>query len=296
MVTSAAIRLRRSVREAELEQSAEVEVEDSSAGSEIQTLTIAVKILDMLASGRRELKAASIARELAMTPPRTWRHLRTMQSMGLVDQSASTGAFRLGWKLVQLGQSAAAQSSLTEIAHSHMLALRDQLELTVYLALPFKDGAVVAQCLPGGHMLSLVLHPGTFFACHAGASSRVILAFSSPQRQARLLAQPLSAEASPDPIVGKRQLKTRLAAIRERYYEVAMGSSVLKIAGIAAPIFDHNNDVVAAVGLLTDVERHHGQPPLAHAAALKRCAARISSALGASRWQQHVIDDEVALD
>ena len=256
-----------------------------AAGSEIQTLTIAVRILDMLAAGSREMKAASIARELAMTPPRTWRHLRTMQSMGLVDQAAGSGAFRLGWKLIQLGQSAAAQSSLTEIAHTHMVALRDELELTVYLALPFKEGAVVAQCLPSGGMLSLVLHPGTYFSCHAGATARVILAFSSEERQARLLAQPLSATAEPDPIVDKRQLKKRLALIRERYFESAMSISPFKIAGIAAPIFDHNNDIVASVGLLTDVARSDGQPLLAHAEALKQCAARISSGLGATRWQ-----------
>lgn len=265
-----------------------VDSDDGSLSGEIQTLAIAMKILEMLAEGRNEIKAAQIARELAMTPPRTWRHLRTMQRLGLVDQSPVTGAFRLSWRLVQLGQRAAAQYSVTDVAHQFLLELRDQLNLTVYLTLPFKEGAVVAQCLPGGMQLSLVMHPGTYFPFHAAASSRVLLAFSSPERQTQLLSLPLSADAEPDPITSKRELKDRLELIRDRFYDVAINKSPFTVEGISAPVFDHNNDVVATVGLLAGIERVDQKGPVSHADALIGCAMRVSSALGSTRWQKRL--------
>ena len=263
----------------------ELDADDGALGGEIQTLTIAVKILDMLASGRKELKAAVIARELSMTPPRTWRHLRTMLRLGLVDQSPVTGAFRLSWRLVQLGQSAASQYSVTDVAHQFLLELRDQLSLTVYLTMPFKDGAVVAQCLSGGVHLSLVLHAGTYFPFHAAASSRVLLAFSSVERQAQLLSLPLSPDAEPDPITSMRELKERLDLIRDRFYDVAINNLPFKVEGISAPVFDHNNDIVATVGLLAGIERVDAKGPAGYADSLMRCAAKISGALGSTRWQ-----------
>lgn len=263
------------------------EMGDEQGGSgEIQALSIAVKILEILATERKELKAASIARDLAMTPPRTWRHLRTMQSLGLVEQSEGTGAFRLGWRLVQLGQSAASQYSVTDVAHPYLVELRDQLNLTTYMTLPYRDGAVVAQCIPGGTQLSIMLHPGTFFPFHAGASSRVLLAFSSAERQAQVLSGPLPADSEPDPITTQSKLKTRLESIRKRFYDMAVNSSPYRLTGISAPVFDHNNDVVATVGLLSGLKNPDDDSVADQAKLVCVCARRVSNALGSTRWQQ----------
>ena len=262
--------------------------EESVGGNEIQALSIAVRILEMLALERRELKGATIARNLDMTPPRTWRHLRTMQSLGLVDQTPTTAAFRLGWRLVQLGQSAATQYTVTDVAHQFLVELRDQLNLTTYLTLPSEDGAVVAQCIPGGTTLSLTLHPGTHFPFHAAAASRVILAFSSAERQARVLQGPLPGGIPPNPITTPKELKARLNLIRDRFYDVAPDTTPYRLIGIAAPVFDHNNDVVATVGLLAGVDRPDAKTNAAHAGLVCACAAKASSALGSTRWQQRL--------
>lgn len=261
--------------------------DDSGGGGEIQALSIAVKILDILATERKELKAASIARELSMTPPRTWRHLRTMQSLGLVEQSGRTGAFRLGWRLVQLSQNVASQYSITDVAHPYLVGLRDQLNLTTYLTLPFRDGAVVAQCIPGGAQVSITLHTGTFFPFHAGASSRVLLAFSSTARQTQILSTQLPSDAEPDPITTPSKLKARLETIRNRFYDVAVNRSPYRLTGISAPVFDHNNDVVATVGLLSGLDHLGGESITDQARLVCICAKQVSIALGSSRWQQH---------
>ena len=260
--------------------------DDAGEGNEIQSMSIAVRILEMLATERKEMKAASIARGLSMTPPRAWRHLRSMSALGLVDKSSQTGAFRLGWRLVQLGQSAAEQYSVTDVAHPYLVELRDQLNLTTFLTLPYQDGSVVAQCIPGGTQLSLTLHPGTYFAFHASSTSRVILAFSSAERQAHILAGPLPADSEPDPITSPRALKARLELIRDRFFDTVSGASPYPVTGISAPVFDHNNDVVAAVCILSWRGRDDNKSIAALAEKVCDAAARASSALGSVRWQQ----------
>lgn len=261
-------------------------------GVEIQALAVAIKILDLVASTRSKLSAADIARALNMTPPRVWRHLKSMQSLGLLEIRPGERGFVLGGKLVQYGQRAVDHMNIADMAYRHLEALRDARGESVYLAVPHREGGIVVSSLNGVDAISLHLAIGTYFPGHGSASGRVLMAFSSPERIQRFLALGIPTDRSPDPIMDPKQLAARFELIRERFFDAAQTEHArptlggIFINGIAAPVFNHRGEIAAAVGILTGLR---GMQEVAAANVLEplfACAAAISSALGSTRWTE----------
>jgi DNA-binding IclR family transcriptional regulator len=84
---------------------------------------------------------------------------------------------------------------------------------------------------------------------YAGASSKCLLAFSSPDfiesylRQVKLV--PLTAET----ITEMDQLGTEIALTKKRGYALSLGERTPGLGSLSAPILGHNGTVLAAVSL-----------------------------------------------
>lgn len=258
---------------------------------EIQALAVAGEILEYLADAGGRRSAAEIARALGMTPPRVWRHLNSLEALGFVDGGADRG-FILGGRLARLGQRAVDSIELTEIAHSHMAELRDALVESVYLAVPGSGGGTVVISLDAGGPISLHLALGVVFQWHASASGRVLLAFSSEERRKQLLDNgPLDADGH-DPITDRKELASRIDLVRDRFFDTAETAQVPRTTGImhlnaiAAPVFDHTNEIVGAVGVLTGIAGDEAISAPVVREPLFRCVGNISEALGSTRWAE----------
>ena len=88
---------------------------------------------------------------------------------------------------------------------------------------------------------------------------------------------------TPRTITSLQKLKTELALVRKQDYAVTSGEWRENVGGVAAPIRSETGEVIAAVGLMSPLERLNDARSRSHAArAILACAARISSDLGYS--------------
>lgn len=269
--------------------------EVASTQVEIQALAVAAQILDLLAEQGREVSVAEIARVLDMTPPRAWRYINSLEALGMVETRGRGRGYSLGWKLIQLGFRAAERANLNEVAFGPLATLRDTLRETVYLAVPYADGASVVMSLHGGDGTQVSLHvaPGAYFRAHSTASGRVLLAFSSEERIRQVLSQKLSSEG-PDPITDPRKLERRLRQIRERFYDTAETEGARRTTGtvfahgLSVPVFDHTRRAVAVVGILTGIRGVEAITADHILKPVQQCAAQISRALGSTIWDSRL--------
>lgn len=89
--------------------------------------------------------------------------------------------------------------------------------------------------------------------CHATAAGQVLLAYR-PRWCESVLTRPLEPHTDRT-VIDVEELHARLAEIEQRGYAVEAGEFVIGTGSLAAPIFDHNGEAVAAIGLLLDSER-----------------------------------------
>jgi DNA-binding IclR family transcriptional regulator len=255
--------------------------------SGIRTIHVASRILVALAQYRDPVRVTDLARELGMTMPTVSRHLSTWRELGFVDKPEGQETYRLGTMLFTLGQAAAEQNTHVSVAYPFLTELREQVKETTVFTTRFQDHGIVLACLDSGRPTTIIMRPGSIVKLPYSPTARVLWAFAHGdgallEETARRLdysEQPrFTAEAF------KRKVRSALANFYD--YEVEVRRDGL--GGIACPVFEHTNEVVATVGLMLPSNAISNPPPASLVQSLKDCAARISAALGSTAWRREM--------
>ncbi len=156
-----------------------------------------------------------------------------------------------------------------------MRQLHDLFGETVGLAVldaKAHKGLIVASVQGTRHRLSFTLTPGTRFPLHTAAPAKAIMAFLSADRQERILEALELTRFTRQTITTRKGLMRELAGIRERGYALDRSEEIEGCHCVAAPVFDAEGKVVAAVwitgpsGRLTVRDLHAAAPAVIVAA------------------------------
>ena len=115
--------------------------DDANVGSGLKSVGSALDVLECFATDG-ELGVSDIARRLGVAKSTAHRLLQTLVSRGFVEQDSSTGQYRLGIHLYELGQLAVARNELRHAALPTLRQVAQTTGLTVNFSVP--DGADVA--------------------------------------------------------------------------------------------------------------------------------------------------------
>jgi DNA-binding IclR family transcriptional regulator len=253
--------------------------------SGVRTVHVAARILDALAEFREPARVTDLARKLGMTMPTVSRHVATWRELGFVERADRSETYRLGSKLFSLGQAAAEQNTHVNVAYPFLLELRDQVHETVLLCTRVQEHATALLCLDSGLPTTLMVRPGAIFHLPYSPTARVLSAFATDSgAEARLTER--SFDFSEQPGLTQRTFREKINDIRRNYYDFESEVRRTGLGAISAPIFDHSNNIAAAVTLIFPSKSMGEAPGKKVIAAIKTCAARVSAALGASAWSR----------
>lgn len=264
-------------------------------GTIIQSVVVAASVLEALAAAGKPVRLTELAEQLGEAKARIHRHLTTLRSVGLVDQDRSSERYRLGWKLVNLGQAAADQFEIRAVAEPFLLRLRDLAHQTVVLSVPVNGEAMVTMVMESANLVTISVRQGARLPAHASAQGRIALAFSSPELQKRILARKLP-QLTPRSITDPALIRGRLQQIRDQLYEHAPGDTLLGISTLAAPLLDHEDRLVGIVALVGSEQDIPAPVRPEQLRLVQACAAAISAKLHASAYRRIGIGRDGALD
>lgn len=239
--------------------------------STVRTVIVAAKVLDALAEFRGPVRLVELARALKMTLPRISRHVSTLRALGFIEKAEPLEAYRLGTKLFVMGQIALEQNTLVDVAPPHLSRLRDQVRHSVILSTYSGEGCVVLSCIPSNESPTVIVRPGTHLELPNSPSARILKAFSSDTRE----------DGSP---FHENYPVERHKFIMAHYYDFEGDTRGSGIGSIAAPVFDHNDQIVGAVAVVMPSTALAAGPNPSIVKALIACTAQISSTMGSSAW------------
>jgi len=254
-------------------------------GSIIQSVVVATQVLEALAAAGKPIRLTELARALGEAKARIHRHLATLKLAGLVDQDRTTEYYRLGWKLVHLGQAAADQFEIRALAEPYMLKLRDLSHQTVVLSVPANGEAMVAAVMESANLVTISVRPGVRLPAHASAQGRIVLAFAPLAVQRRVLARKLVA-ATPKTLTDPARLRARLKKIRTELYEAAPSETLLGISTLAAPLLDHEDRLVGVIAMLGSEQDIPNPVAPAQLRLIRACAAALSTRLHGTAYRR----------
>jgi len=240
----------------------------------VAAVTRALAVLDALAEEEVELGTNELARRTGINPSTVSRLLATLAGAGLVEHVVGTGKYRLGLRLVQLGNAVLERLDLRAIARPHLRELVARTDETATLSAPGDRNAVTIDFVQSPSSVQSVTQIGRPSVGHATATGKVMLAFGGGEVPATL--DSFTARTITDPL----KLASELDRVRDRGWAESIGEREEDLNAIAAPIWDSGGALAAIVGVQGPAARFG---PKAMRAALERLrchAAEISAALG----------------
>ncbi len=253
----------------------------------IRALDRAVAVLDVFSVERPELSLAEIARESGLSKPTAFRILHTLEKNRFVVYDEMLLKYRLGPKLLKLGGIAISTMTLRRTARNHLNALSEATGATVLMGVLLDDKLVYVDKRVGTGPIRIASEIGWHRECHFGMLGMILLAFSAPGKTAALLDEyPLRAHTRHS-ITDRKLFDSRLQDIRMKGYCLEFDEAFEGIWGVAAPIFDYTNKIVAAVGASLTSADAVGNKVEETVHAATACAYDISLALGCTAPSVH---------
>jgi IclR family acetate operon transcriptional repressor len=200
--------------------------------------------------------------------------LATLTAAGYVDQAPS-GRYRLGVRLVQLGNAVVDRLDLRELAQPVLRGLVVSVGETATLSVPGEHEAVTVDFARSPSSVQGVAQVGRPSVAHATATGKVMLAFGQatlPRGQLRRY----TSRTIADP----RMLARVVEKVRTAGWADAVGEREEDLAALAAPVRGSRGELTAILGMQGPTVRFDEAARRAGLAALLAAATDLSARLG----------------
>jgi DNA-binding IclR family transcriptional regulator len=247
--------------------------EDKRDGG-VQSVEVAGTILRAMIALQGPASLTDIARNAGIHPSKVHRYLLSLIRIELVEQDVARGRYGPGPLAVSLGLARLRDLDFVSIAAPRLAVLRDSTNETTVLTMWSDHGPVVLKLEESGRPIFLNVRVGSTLPLCKSATGQVFAAFLPPTRAKELIDQELP---SPE---ARRAFWEQIAAVKVSRLGRVQGAIVPGVSALAAPIFNVDDQIVAAIGLLgRDVDLDVSLTGSA-ASALIETAKSISERLG----------------
>lgn len=255
---------------------------ESQRRNGVQSIDRAVALLRCFDGRKPELGISELSRSTGLSTSTVHRLLAAMQENHLVRQTG-TKRYGLGPLLLQLANSGAMPRSLREAAMPFMTDLRDEFDETIGLHELLASGQriVAGQVESHQELRRTYTDIGVPIRLVYGGPGKAILCALPDSEWPHHLTgdiDSITARTTTD----AAEIEKELRAARARGYAQSRGQRTVGISAIAAPVFDHTQRVVGAIGASVPEARMTPEREDLLGARVREVAWQLSTTLGAT--------------
>jgi len=243
----------------------------------IQVIDRMMSLLDVLATRSDSVSLKELAQATSLHPSTAHRILSDMVIGRFVDRGEQAGSYRLGMRLLELGNLVKARLSVREAAIEPMRELHRRTGQTVNLSVRQGDEIVyIERSYSERSGMQVVRAIGGRAALHLTSSGKLFLAYDDPRLVRAYATRTGLAGHTRNSITDPARLERELAQVRARGFARDNEELEPGVRCIAAAIRDDSGMIVAGLSLSAPSERMQD----AWIEDLTATAARISTSLG----------------
>lgn len=217
--------------------------------SNINSVEKALTILMAFKGNRSIWGVRELSTHLGFSPATVQRLLTTLKNYAFVDQDPDTRQYRLGNVYFSFLHTLQSSNSVNRMALAHMKQLVSATQETVHLNVIDGMERICIETIESMQFLKAGMPIGSRSPLFAGGSSKCLLAFSSAEFIDSYLAQAKLVALTHDTVTDKKTLQRDLRQIKLQGYAISLGERNPGLGSLSAPIFDHNDLLLAAVSL-----------------------------------------------
>lgn len=265
---------------------------DGAAGG-VQAVETGIRLLAALIELGPASKLKTLAEQSGMSPPKAHRYLTSYCRSGLVERHGKSGGYRFGPLALQLGLAALRHLDVVGVATPALAELRDETGFTAALSVWGSFGPTFVRLEESNAMVVVTTRVGTIVPVLSSSTGKIFGAFLPRANTAALIAAELKGEArtAMNTAAASSRLPARTARDVELMFEQVRqqglafnesGELTRGINAIAAPLFNHEGQLVAAMTLWGEAGILDTGIDGAVARALKEKTRQLSRQMGAA--------------
>lgn len=220
-------------------------------GARLSSVAAAVKLLKAFSEESEELGISALSRNLNVSKSTVHRLASTLLAEGLLEQDPVTEKYRLGLGLFSLGALVRQGLSVTRVAKDLLTDLREEVRENVELAVLKGNMITYIYDFESPHAVRLRPRLGLSIPAIGSALGMAMAAFQSDG-----FIKNLVSGSAPRPSAARRkEFYQEIEQIRTNGFAVEEENAKLGAVCIAAPVFNANGTVSAAIGVTVPDQR-----------------------------------------
>ncbi len=230
-------------------KSAKVQIEVQDDPYMVNALVRGLEVLGCFTSENPSLSLTDLAHQLGWSRTAPFRLVYTLQRLGYLQQEPHTKRYHLTSKVLQLGFEYLHSLQLTEIARPFLEQVRDATGASAHLGILDRYEVVYVGRVPTRMAASSNVHVGSRLPAHATSMGKVLLAYQPATIIEGFLKSAHLTACTTHTITDRMALQAELHHIKITGLAFSDEEYELGIRSIAAPVFDHNGSVLAAINI-----------------------------------------------
>lgn len=218
-----------------------------------QTVKSADRVLDIFELfgevEARELSLMDITRQLELPASSVFKILQNLVHRGYLDKDENGKTFRLGYKIFQIGAKYAQQTNLTTEFQYMAGQIVSEVNEAVYLAIRSDRNILYIAEKQSTHHVRFISHLGMKLPLHTTAMGKLFLSAMADDDVVQLLSEQELGLLTDRTISDLEKLVEQLQKIRRDGVAYSEGEAVQGIRCVAAPIYNANQELIAAMSI-----------------------------------------------
>lgn len=215
----------------------------------LQSVDNALKILELFSGNIQELGVSDVSRALGLGRSTAHRLLTTLENRGFVEQSPTTGKYKLGMKIVNIGAGILGRLNIIKECHPCLEDVSNETGESSHLALYNQGQITFVDKVPGRNPAIMASMIGLQRPAYPTGTGKALLAFLPEDELEKYLRNCQLQKLTFATITNRNELRQRLEQIREQGYSEDQQEMEEGLVCFAAPVRDRTGRVVAAMSV-----------------------------------------------
>jgi DNA-binding IclR family transcriptional regulator len=210
----------------------------------------ALTIISFLEKTKDGIGLTEIAKQTNINKTSCYRILQTLMLDNVVEYGDLEGTYRLGFRLLELGNIVKQRIDVRTIALPYMKELTEKTDDTTYLCILNDNKSLCIERVEGTHVQILLLNVGDVWPLYVGAAPRAMLAFLEEEKVNEILATAkANDEINSHSYVTDIDYKKLVRDTKKKGYSVSFEDVISGVSSIGAPIFNNQGKVIASISI-----------------------------------------------
>lgn len=216
----------------------------------MQTVDRILMLIDLLSSKKGGYMISEISEYLDLPISTIHRLLSSLKEHGYVIQDYETKKYRLGFKILQLGDNLLNNIDVRLVARTYMEKLCQKYREVAFLTIMENNRMVCIDTEIPSEKVRYFVKIGAEMPVNASASAQAILAYRDEIIIDMVINGKEFIKYTPNTLINNEEIKNKLKEIKSKGYAICDEELELGVKAIAAPIRDYTRKIIASITLL----------------------------------------------